>query len=209
MQNVRRIEHPLVAHHLTQLRDRATPPSEFRALVQRLSFLLVCEACQELTTQPVRVTTPVTETDGARLNQRIAVVPILRAGLSMVTPVLELLPEAEIWHLGVYRDEKELTPIEYYHKLPRKNPVDVAMVVDPMLATGGSAAWAVGALKKWGVPHIKMLCLLAAPEGLEHLTGLHPDIVVHCCSIDDHLNDKGYIVPGLGDAGDRCFNTMP
>jgi uracil phosphoribosyltransferase len=205
--NVREIDHPLVAHHLTRLRDRTTPPAEFRRLVRRLSFLLAYEATQDLALDDREVETPMAKAPGKSLRGRLGLVPILRAGLGMVEPVLELIPEAEVWHLGLYRDHVTLEPVEYYQKLPSGRPVDVGFVLDPMLATGGSILAAVAALKKWGAPTILVLSILAAPEGVEAVLTAHPDVRIHVCSVDERLNDVGYILPGLGDAGDRSFNT--
>jgi uracil phosphoribosyltransferase len=204
---VRRIDHPLAAHHLAELRDVNTPPQRFRANVARLAYILCCEATRDLATEPGTVSTPLASAPAARLSQRIALVPILRAGLAMVEPMLEMIPSAEVWHLGVYRDEKTLRPVEYYHKLPPNRPPQVAMVLDPMLATGGSAVWAIDATKRWGAGRVKLLSIIAAPEGLERVRREHPDVAVYVCAIDSHLNEHGYIVPGLGDAGDRAFNT--
>ncbi len=203
------VDHPLVKHHLARLRDGATPPAEFRALVQRLAVLLAYEATKDLRLTEIQVQTPLTATTGHVLQQRIGVVPILRAGLGMVDPVLNLIPDAEVWHLGLYRDETTAQPVEYYSKLPSARPVDVALVLDPMLATGGSAASALAALRRWGVPTLKLLSLIAAPEGIAALEAQHPDVQVYVCAIDERLNDRKFIVPGLGDAGDRSFNTMP
>lgn len=203
------VEHPLVKHHLARLRSRETPPAEFRALVQRLAVLLAYEATSDLRLEAVEVQTPLTKTAGQVLQQRIGVVPILRAGLGMVDPVLDLIPNAEVWHLGLYRDEATAQPVEYYSKLPAASPVDVALVLDPMLATGGSAASALAALQRWGVPTLKLLSLIAAPEGIAVLEAQFPEAQVYVCAVDEQLNDQKFIVPGLGDAGDRSFNTVP
>jgi len=204
---VREIDHPLVAHHLTRLRDKSTPPSEFRRLVRRLAYLLAYDATQDLALTDRPVETPLSTMLGKELQGRLGLVPILRAGLGMIDPVLELLPDAEVWHLGLYRDEATLEPVEYYQKLPSGRPVDVGFVLDPMLATGGSIAAAVTALKQWGAPTIRILSILAAPEGVRMLGERFPDVRIHVCAVDERLNEVGYIVPGLGDAGDRCFNT--
>lgn len=203
------VDHPLVTHHLARLRDASTPPTEFRALVQRLAVLLAYEATKDLRLTEVEVQTPLTKTTGHVLQQRIGVVPILRAGLGMVNPVLDLIPDAEVWHLGLYRDEVTAQPVEYYSKLPSAGPVEVALVLDPMLATGGSAASALAALRRWGVPTLKLLSLIAAPEGIAALEAQFPDAQVFVCAIDERLKDQKFIVPGLGDAGDRSFNTVP
>lgn len=201
------VDHPLVTHHLARLRDASTPPTEFRALVQRLAVLLAYEATKDLRLTEVEVQTPLTKTTGRVLQQRIGVVPILRAGLGMVNPVLDLIPDAEVWHLGLYRDEVTAQPVEYYSKLPSAGPVDIALVLDPMLATGGSAVATLDILKKAGVPHIKYMGVIGAPEGVEKLTKAHPDVPIHLAAIDERLNDVGFIVPGLGDAGDRQYGT--
>ncbi len=208
MSNVFAAEHPLINHHLTRLRDKDTPSSEFRSIIGRLSSLLVYEATRDLETKPVKVTTPIQETDGHRLSQRIGIVPILRAGLGMVDPWLACIPSAEVWHLGLYRDEATATPVEYYQKLPSEDPVDLAIVVDPMLATGGSAVLAIRTLEKWGVKHIKLCSMIAATAGIEEVQRQCPETQIYVCAIDPILNENKFIVPGLGDAGDRTFNTV-
>lgn len=208
MKNVYVINHPLVQHHLVSLRDRKTRPGAFRRMVERLSMLLVYEASKDFRTTPVRVRTPLAEAKGKVLRQRIGLVPILRAGLGMVDPVFNLISGAEVWHLGIYRDEKTHKPVEYYSKLPEGKPVDIALILDPMLATGGSASAAAETLKRWGVKRIKMLCMIAAPEGIRALHGKYPDVQIYTCSVDKRLNKNAYIVPGLGDAGDRIFNAQ-
>lgn len=208
MSGVVEVKHPLIDCHLTRLRDRSTPPTEFRSLVSRLASLLAYEALKDLRTEPTTVETPLAKTPGKRLAQRIGLVPILRAGLGMVEPVLELVPQAEVWHLGLYRDEATAKPVQYYSKLPHEWPVDVALVVDPMLATGGSAVSAMTTLREWGVPQIKLLALIASQEGCQLVSSEFPESQIYVCHIDPELNDKKYIVPGLGDAGDRIFNTV-
>lgn len=208
MANVTTVEHPLVAHHLTRLRDKTTPPAEFRSLVRRLAALLAYEATKDLELRDQMVQTPLTETNGHHLEQRIGLVPILRAGLGMVDPIIDLIPGAEVWHLGLYRDEETALPVEYYSKLPPGRPVDVGLVLDPMLATGGSAASALTALARWGVPTLKLVSLIAAPEGIQELTTEFPNAQIFVCAVDERLNDQKFIVPGLGDAGDRSFNTV-
>ena len=207
MSGVFEVEHPLIACHLTRLRDKSTPPPEFRESVYRLASLLAYEATKDLRTEKVAVETPLTTTDGRRLAQRIGLVPILRAGLGMVEPVLELIPQAEVWHLGLYRDEETAKPVKYYSKLPDEHPVDVALVLDPMLATGGSAVAAMTTLRQWGVPQVKLLALIGSEEGVKLVESEFPESQIYVCRIDPDLNDKKYIVPGLGDAGDRIFNT--
>ena len=202
-------EHPLVLHHITRLRDQSTSPGEFRALIRRLSGLLAYEATKDLQVASTSVQTPVAETVGFQLSQRIGVVPILRAGLGMVDPFLNLLPTAEVWHLGLYRDEETAQPVEYYQKLPQRDPLDVGIIVDPMLATGGSALAAIEALHRWGVGDVKLCVMIAAPEGIAAVQDHAPETQIFTCAVDDHLNDQKFIVPGLGDAGDRIFNTVP
>ena len=208
MKNVFVIKHPLVQHHLVSLRDRHVHSGGFRRMVQRLSILLTYEAAKDLKTQPTRVRTPLGTANGRILKQRIGLIPILRAGLGMVDPVLNLISGAEVWHLGFYRDEKTLRPVEYYKKLPKRDAVDVALILDPMLATGGSAIAAIEAMKRWGVKRIKLLCMIAAPEGLKKVTRRYPDVQIYVCAVDQKLNANGYILPGLGDAGDRIFNAQ-
>jgi len=201
------IEHPLVAHHLTVLRDKSTGSSVFRNTVDRLSSLVAYEATKDLqlTDQPIE--TPIQKMVGKTLRNRIGMVPILRAGIGMVDAMMRMIPTAEVWHLGLYRDEKTAKPVRYYDKLPPGDPVDIAFVLDPMLATGGSAMAACETLHDWGVRHIKMLSIIAAPEGIQRLSEAFPDVAIVTCSIDLCLNENNFIVPGLGDAGDRYFNT--
>lgn len=208
MSGVFEVQHPLIACHLTRLRDKSTPSPEFRQLVSRLGSLLAYEATKDLRTAAINVETPLIVTEGKRLTERIGLIPILRAGLSMVDPVLEMIPSAEVWHLGLYRDEQTAKPVKYYSKLPPERPVDVALVLDPMLATGGSAVDALTTLREWGVPHVKLLSLIAAEEGVKHVESKFPDSQIYVCQIDPDLNDRKFIVPGLGDAGDRIFNTV-
>jgi uracil phosphoribosyltransferase len=207
MDNVHEISHPLIQHSLTRLRDVTTQPEEFRAIVTRLTGLLAYEATRDLEVESVSVQTPLQTAAGSRLAERIGIIPILRAGLGMAESLLEIIPAAEVWHLGFYRDESTLKPVVYYNKLPLAEPVEVGILVDPMLATGGSGAAAVRAVHEWGVTRIKFLAILAAPEGIGVLKNLSPDIEIYVCAVDERLNDQGYIVPGLGDAGDRMFNT--
>jgi uracil phosphoribosyltransferase len=199
--------HPLVGHKLSRLRDRQTDPKRFRELIREISGLITYEATLDLQTRPVRVQTPLAEAGGLDLLEKIGLVPILRAGLGMVEGVWELMPTAEVWHIGLYRDEKTLKPVEYYNKLPIEPTVSVCLILDPMLATGGSAVATVDILKRWGVRRIKFVGLIAAPEGIANLHEHHPDVPINVAAVDDHLNDVGYIVPGLGDAGDRQFGT--
>ena len=208
MSNVHVMQHPLVACHLTILRDKTTPSSEFRQSVNRLSTLLAYAATENLETTATQIETPLCLTTGRLLTHRIGLVPILRAGIAMVDAMLNLIPTSEVWHLGLYRDEETAQPIGYYNKLPEKPTVDFAFVLDPMLATGGSASMACETLIKSGIRNIKMLSIIAAPEGVERLQAEYPQIDIHICALDERLNDQKFIVPGLGDAGDRIFNTM-
>jgi uracil phosphoribosyltransferase len=172
-----------------------------------MAALLTYEATADLVTQPKNIETPLTTMIGAELQQKIGLVPILRAGLGMVEGVWELMPSAEVWHIGLYRDEHTLKPVQYYNKLPIAPTVTVCLILDPMLATGGSAVATVDILKKWGVTKIKFVGLIGAPEGIRLMQERHPDVPIYLAAIDDHLNERGYIVPGLGDAGDRQFGT--
>ena len=200
-------QHPAVRHKLGILRDRKTEPKKFREVVRELSWLLGYEALADARVRPLKVATPLETMDGHELGERIGLIPILRAGLGMVDAMLELMPTAEVWHLGLFRDERTLKPVEYYNKLPDAASVDLCLILDPMLATGGSATAAIEVLKKWGAVRIKLVNLIAAPEGVEAVLRAHPDIEIHCAALDRQLNDKGYIQPGLGDAGDRQFGT--
>ncbi|GAB4510608.1 MAG: uracil phosphoribosyltransferase [Anaerolineae bacterium] len=199
--------HPLILHKLAQLRDIKTDSRTFRQLISELSLLLGYEVTHDLALQTKPVITPMGEAFGQTLSEKIGLVPVLRAGLGMVDALLQLLPNVQVWHIGLYRDEKTLNPVEYYNKLPQERTVDVAWVLDPMLATGGSAVATVDILKRWGVPRLKFMGLIAAPEGIQHLREHHPDVDIHIAAIDERLNDIGFIVPGLGDAGDRQFGT--
>lgn len=207
MSSVHVSDHPLVSHKLTRLRDKNTTSKKFRELIREISALLTYEATRDLVTAPKRVETPLAPTVGAELKEPIGLIPILRSGLGMVEGVWELMPSAEVWHIGLYRDERTLQPIEYYNKLPLEPTVSVCLVLDPMLATGGSAVATVDILKEWGVRKIKFMGILASPEGVEAMSKAHPDVPLHLAVMDDHLNDDGFIVPGLGDAGDRQFGT--
>ncbi len=200
-------EHPLVKHKLTLLRSTATKPKEFRELVRELALLLCYEATLDLRVKEITVDTPMGQAKGSELQDNIGLVPILRAGLGMVHGIWEMMPGAEVWHIGLYRDERTLKPVSYYNKLPTAPTVQVCLVLDPMLATGGSAVATVDILKKWGAERIKFVGVLAAPEGIDVLHKAHPDVPIHVAQIDSHLNDIGFIVPGLGDAGDRQFGT--
>jgi uracil phosphoribosyltransferase len=209
MSHVFEVAHPLIQHHLARLRDQQTPPPEFRLLIQRLAVLLAYEATKDLKTKPVEVQTPLARAAACELEQRVGLIPILRAGLGMVDPVLNLIPTAEVWHLGLYRDEATARPVEYYSKLPAQRPVDVALILDPMLATGGSAVAALSALSQWGVPVVKLLSVIAARDGIREVEKQFPATQIFVCAVDAELNRQKFIVPGLGDAGDRIFNTLP
>jgi uracil phosphoribosyltransferase len=200
-------KHPLVRVKLTALRNKQTEPLAFRLRVRELTWLLAYEALADLPVDEVVVETPLAETAGYRLAPRLGLVPILRAGITMADAMMELAPAAQVWHLGLYRDETTHRPVSYYNRLPPKLTVDVALVLDPMLATGGSAIAAVDVLKNWGVPEIRFVGLIAAPEGVAALHARHPDVRIYIASVDDHLNDDAFIVPGLGDAGDRQYGT--
>lgn len=203
------LDHPLVHHALADLRDRHTPTSRFRHRARELAKYLILEATRDLQTDPVDVETVLGIAKGRTLGNRpIVVAPILRAGLAMVESAMELLPEAEVRHIGLYRNESSLTPVEYYVKLPDSYPPETTvLIIDPMLATGGSAVATIDLFKKRGVTRIKFLCLIASPEGVQRVHEAHPDVPVLTVSVDERLNEKGYIVPGLGDAGDRTFGT--
>jgi len=207
MPNVFASQHPLVAHKLSRLRDKHTEPKKFRELVREIAGLLAYEATADLTTVARQFETPLAAMTGAELQEKIGLVPILRAGLGMVEGIWELMPSSEVWHIGLYRDEHTLQPVQYYNKLPVEPTVSVCLILDPMLATGGSAIATVDILKRWGVKKIKFVGLIGAPEGIAALQQAHPDVPIHLAAIDDRLNERGYIVPGLGDAGDRQFGT--
>ena len=199
--------HPAVQHKLSLLRQETVEPKKFRELVRELSWLLGYEALADAGLERITVRTPLEEMEGAELADRIGLVPILRAGLGMVDAFLELMPTAQVWHLGLFRDERTLRPVEYYNRLPDSATVDVCLILDPMLATGGSATAAIEVLKRWGAVRIKLLNLIAAPEGVRAVSEAHPDVAIHCAALDRQLNERGYILPGLGDAGDRQFGT--
>ncbi|MGI6258487.1 MAG: uracil phosphoribosyltransferase [Anaerolineaceae bacterium] len=207
MNNVFPSTHPLVATKLTVLRNVKTDSKSFRELVREIAALLAYEATLDLAVQDIDVQTPLAIAKGTKLLERVGLVPVLRAGLGMVEGVWELMPGSEVWHIGLYRDEKTLKPVAYYNKLPIEPTVSVCLVLDPMLATGGSAVATVDILKNWGVKKIKFVGILASPEGIERLHKAHPDVAIHIAAIDECLNEHGYIVPGLGDAGDRQFGT--
>ncbi len=207
MENVFLSEHPLVKHKMAKLRDINTQPKKFRELIKEIAGLLTYEATGDLLIKPTEIETPIAMAKGAELIEKIGLVPILRSGLGMVQGVWELMPSAEVWHIGIYRDEESLKPVEYYNKLPISPTVGVCLILDPMLATGGSASATIDILKRWGVQRIKFLGIIAAPEGIHEVHKRHPEVPIHLAAVDERLNEDGYIVPGLGDAGDRQFGT--
>ncbi len=201
-------EHPLVKHKISHLRDKSTGTKEFKELVSEIATLLCYEATRDLPTEKVEIETPLTVTSQPVLaGRKLALVPILRAGLGMVDGMLTLLPAAKIGHIGLYRNEETLEPVEYYCKLPADIHEREVIVLDPMLATGGSAVDAITQIKKRGAKHIKFICIIAAPQGVQKLQQTHPDVDIYIGQLDECLNEHGYIVPGLGDAGDRIFGT--
>ena len=208
MQNPFIMDHPLIQHKLTLLRDKNTGSKEFRELVSEISMLMCYEATRDLPLQEVEIETPMAVAKAKVISGRkLAFIPILRAGLGMAEGVLQLVPAAKVGHIGLYRDPETLQPVEYYCKLPTDIAKREAIVIDPMLATGGSAVDAISLLKKNGVKTIKYMCIIAAPEGMKALTEAHSDVQIYCAALDEKLNDRSYIVPGLGDAGDRIFGT--
>lgn len=213
MSNVHVSNHPLMLHNLAILRDNNTDPKKFRELIREISILLAYEATQDLALKETIIETPLMNAKGHALKETVGLVPVLRAGLGMVEGIWEMMPAAEVWHLGLYRDHTTLEPIKYYSKLPVAPTVDVCLILDPMLATGGTAVASADLLKKWGAKKIKYIGLIAAPEGIAKLQAAHPDVPIHVAAIDDRLTREGdafppgYILPGLGDAGDRQFGT--
>ena len=199
--------HPLVAHKITRIRDKNTDSRTFRELVREISALLTYEATLDLATKSRDVETPLANVVGSEVEEEIGLIPILRAGLGMVEGVWELMPAAKVWHIGLYRDEETLKPVEYYNKLPVEPTVALCLILDPMLATGGSAVATIDLLKNWGVQKVKFVGIIGSPEGIDRLHTEHPDVPIHLGVIDKQLNDVGFIVPGLGDAGDRQFGT--
>lgn len=200
-------QHPLVKHKLTLLRDVKTDHRQFRELVREITLLLCYEATQDMTLVSRSVTTPMGTAYGHEAGETIGLVPIMRAGMGMMDGVMELLPSVQVWHIGVYRDEKTLKPVQYYNRLPDAPTVELVFILDPMLATGGSAIAAVDIIQKWGVKRIKFIGLLGAPEGVNALSKAHPQVPIYLGALDERLNEIGFIVPGLGDAGDRMFGT--
>jgi len=208
MSKVTQISHPLILHKLAYIRDKNTGSKYFRELVEEVAMLMAYEVTRDVQLEEVEIETPICTTKCKVLaGKKMAIVPILRAGLGMVDGMLKLIPAAKVGHIGMYRDEETLQPIEYFCKLPQDISERDVIITDPMLATGGSAIDAITALKKRGAKNIKIMCLIAAPEGIKAVTQAHPDVDIYVASIDEKLNEKGYIVPGLGDAGDRLFGT--
>ena len=206
--NLTLIRHPLVQHKLTILRDRRTPTKIFKELVDEIAMLMVYEATSELPLKEMSVQTPLEDTTGWQVSgKKLTLVPILRAGLGMVEGILRLVPAARVGHIGLYRDHETLQPVDYYFKVPADAGERDFIVLDPMLATGGSASAAVSSLKRAGGTRIRFICLVAAPEGVRRMLTDHPDVQVYCAALDRELNARGYILPGLGDAGDRLFGT--
>ena len=202
------LEHPLIRHKITLLRDERTGTRDFRILVEEIAMLMGYEALRDLPTEPVEVKTPIaTAMEPMLSGKKLAVVPILRAGLGMVDGMIKLIPNVKVGHIGLYRDPVTVEPVTYYCKLPEDVDQREVILLDPMLATGGSASAAIGYLKEKGITNIKFMCLIAAPEGIARVTKDHPDIKIYCAAKDEKLNDHSYIVPGLGDAGDRIFGT--
>jgi len=201
-------DHPLLQHKLTILRDETTGSKQFRELVEEIAMLMSYEVLRDLPLEDTEITTPMGATTGKVIpGRKLAIVPILRAGLGMVNGILNLVPSAKVGHIGLYRDHETLEPHSYYCKLPEQIDERLVLVLDPMLATGGSVSAAVDFLKEAGATHIKFVCIIAAPEGIKRLSEAHPDVQIYCGCVDKKLNDIGYIVPGLGDAGDRIFGT--
>ncbi len=205
---VRISSHPVMAHKMTALRDKNTPPPEFYRLVKEIGALLAYEATASLALEPHHIETPMEAMTGRRLAGGIGVTPILRAGLGLAEAFREVIPDIQVWHLGLRRDEDTLQALEYYNRLPHKVDLQVAYAIDPMLATGGSAIDAINILKRRGIPRLSYVCIIAAPYGLLKLSQTHPDIDIYIAALDESLDDKGYILPGLGDAGDRQFGTF-
>ena len=208
MSNVHVFDHPLIQHKLSILRDKDTGAKAFRELVSEIAMLMCYEATRDLKLEDVKITTPICETTAKQLEgKKLAIVPVLRAGLGMVDGILTLIPSVKVGHIGLYRDPDTLEPVEYYCKMPTDIAERDVIILDPMLATGGSASAAIQFIKNYEVKHIKLMNIIAAPEGIERVHHDHPDVDIYCAALDEKLNDHGYIVPGLGDAGDRIFGT--
>lgn len=200
--------HPLISHKLTIMRDKNTSVKDFRECAHEVALLIGYEATKDLKLEEFEIETPLKKTVGKRIKRQVALVPILRAGLGMVDALMDLIPAAKIGHIGLYRNEETLEPVEYYCKLPTDIAERQVLVLDPMLATGGSAIAAINFIKQRGAKNIKFVCIIAVPEGVEALRAAHPDVEIFCGALDEKLNDVGYILPGLGDAGDRLFGTL-
>ncbi len=207
MKNLILIHHPLIQRDLTLMRDRRTPSHIFRGILRRTASVMAYEVTRDLHTRSVRIFTPLEKTIGYEISQKVILVPILRAGLGLVGGFAEVLPDARVGHIGLYRDEVTLRPVDYYLKFPRKLGGSLIFILDPMLATGGSAVSAASVLKQRGAKNIRFISLVASPEGVRNLQRHHPDVRIYTCALDRELNEKGYILPGLGDAGDRIFGT--
>ena len=203
------INHPLIQHKLTLMRKKETGAKDFRQLLDEISMLMAYEVTRDFPTKDIEIETPIAKCNAKVLaGKKVAIVPILRAGLGMVNGIINLIPAAKIGHIGMYRDEKTLEPVEYFYKMPKDISERLLLVVDPMLATGGSAVAAVDMLKKRGAKSLIFMCLISAPEGIKLFNEKHPDVPIYTACVDDHLNEHGYIVPGIGDAGDRIFGTI-
>ena len=208
MSNLYVMEHPLIKHKVSILRNKDTSVKEFRELINEIALLMGYEATKDLKLTEVDVETPLVKTKGQVVEKQVALVPILRAGLGMVDALMSLIPAAKVGHVGLYRDHDSLQPVEYYCKLPTDIEERQVLVLDPMLATGGSSAAAIDVVKKRGAKKIKLMCIIGAPEGVKTVQEAHPDVDIYVASLDERLNEKGYILPGLGDAGDRLFGTL-
>ncbi|MFQ9519886.1 MAG: uracil phosphoribosyltransferase [Turicibacter sp.] len=208
MVKVNILDHPLIQHKLTQIRQKDTSTTQFRQMINEIGGLMVYEITRDLPLDPIEIETPVAKTKANVIaGKKMVVVPILRAGLGMVDGILQMIPSARIGHIGIFRDEETLQPVEYFAKFPEELDQRDIFIVDPMLATGGSAIAAINSIKQRGAKNIKLVCLVGAPEGVKAINEAHPDVTVYLASLDEKLNEKGYIVPGLGDAGDRIFGT--
>ncbi|MCI6930755.1 MAG: uracil phosphoribosyltransferase [Methanobrevibacter boviskoreani] len=208
MKNTNVLNHPLITHKLSILRSVNTGTKEFRELITEISTLLTYEATRDAKLEKITIETPLDKMETAMLNEdNYAIVPILRAGMGMLEGVINVIPNAKVGHIGLYRDEETLKPVKYYYKMPKGISEREVIIIDPMLATGGSSSAAISMLKEDGVSKIKLLCIVAAPKGIETINSNHPDVEIFCAAIDKDLNDKGYILPGLGDAGDRIYGT--
>lgn len=201
------LDHPLITHKLTLMRDEKTGTKDFRQNLDEIAELMAYEVCRDLPTQEVVVNTPIAKTMGVRISKEVVIVPILRAGIGLLDGIRRLVPTAKVGFIGLYRDEETLQPVEYFAKFPKDLEDAVVFVVDPMLATGGSAIDAITQVKARGAKNIKLVCLVGAPEGVRAMEEAHPDVDIYLAALDDKLNENGYIVPGLGDAGDRIFGT--